>query len=59
MSKTERNEMLRREYAAGVPVPDLMAIYGLSRSRLYQIVNPSAYEGQQQRAKDKSNAHMR
>jgi predicted DNA-binding transcriptional regulator AlpA len=55
MSKTERNEMLRREYASSVPVPDLMEIYGLSRSRLYQIVNPSAYEGQQARAKEKSN----
>jgi Mor family transcriptional regulator len=55
MSKTERNEMLRREYAAGIPVPDLMAIYGLSRSRLYQIVNPKGYEGQQARAKEKSN----
>ncbi len=54
--KNERNEMLRREYAEGMPVADLMAIYGISRSRLYQLVNPSAYDGQRARRKEKLDA---
>jgi hypothetical protein len=55
MSKTERNERIRAGYAAGIPVATLMEVDGISRSRLYQIVNPSAYEGQQARAKEKHN----
>ena len=53
--KAERNAELKREYEAGTPVPDLIAKYKISRSRLYQLVNPKAYEGQRARRKEKMN----
>lgn len=51
--KAERNAELIREYEAGTPVAELLATYLISRSRLYQLVNPTAYEGQRARRKEK------
>lgn len=51
--KAERNEMLRRDFEVGVKVHELLAKYEVSRSRLYQLVNPTAYEGQRARRKEK------
>lgn len=53
--KAERNAELMREYEAGIPVAELLATYSISRSRLYQLVNPTAYEGQRARRKEKMN----
>jgi Mor family transcriptional regulator len=54
--KAERNESLQLEYEAGTPVPDLLAKYKISRSQLYQLVNPAGYEGQRARRKEKLDA---
>jgi Mor family transcriptional regulator len=54
--KTERNAALKWEYETGVPVPELLATYSISRSRLYQLVNPTAHEGQRARRKEKLDA---
>jgi len=54
--KAERNEVLLSDYGRGVPVSDLLAKYKISRSRLYQLVNPTAYEGQRARRKEKLDA---
>jgi hypothetical protein len=56
MTKTARNEELRAAYDSGAPVADLMAIHGISRSRLYQIVNPGACTAQVARKKARNNA---
>ncbi len=53
--KAERNENLQLEYEEGAKVPALLAKYKISRSRLYQLVNPTAYEGQRARRKEKMN----
>jgi len=54
--KAERNAELMRDYEAGTPVPELLSKYKISRSRLYQLVNPTAYEGQRARRKEKLDA---
>jgi Mor family transcriptional regulator len=54
--KAERNAELMREYEAGTPVAELLSTYSISRSRLYQLVNPKAYEGQRARRKEKLDA---
>lgn len=53
--KSERNAELLWEYQSGTPVAELLAKYKISRSRLYQLVNPTAYEGQRARRKEKMN----
>jgi len=53
--KAERNAELLWEYQSGTPVTDLLTKYKISRSRLYQLVNPTAYEGQRARRKEKLN----
>ena len=43
-----RNEMIRRDLAAGMPPKDIQRKYRISRSRLYQIrdsINPQRKEG--------------
>ena len=48
-----RNELLRIDHAAGFSIAYICGFYGLSKSRLYQILNPEGYKGQQARAKAK------
>lgn len=45
----ERDELIRHRKSLGMSVPELMAEYGLSRARLYQILNPEAAKGQIER----------
>lgn len=51
--KSERNAEAMRDYENGIKVPELLIKYKISRSRLYQLVNPTAYEGQRARRKEK------
>ena len=50
-----RNEQLKADKDAGHSVAYICAFHKISKSRLYQILNPEGYKGQQQRAKEKKN----
>lgn len=46
-----RDDKIRAELAAGRPVVEIMTEHGLSYARVYQIKNPEAHKGQQERRK--------
>jgi hypothetical protein len=48
-----RNERLKADKAAGFSVAYICGFYKISKSRLYQILSPEGYKGQQARAKAK------
>jgi hypothetical protein len=53
MKNTSRNELLKADKAAGFSVAYICGFYKISKSRLYQILSPEGYKGQQERAKAK------
>jgi Mor family transcriptional regulator len=54
MSKIERSESIIAQYEAGINTKELLLIYGISPSRLYQIIHGEGFKIRRQRAKDKS-----
>jgi hypothetical protein len=50
-----RNEALKADKNAGHSIAYICDFYKISKSRLYQILNPEGYKGQQLRAKEKKN----